>query len=141
MTTDLRELLKEARDELNATLDIQVSPELKRLVERIDAALSEPAPEPVAWMMYDEGKRIPLICHLEPSNRHFVDAFQVYRAPPPASPSDVRDAARYKWLAYIGDSSWTPLCKRDNGPGGQLFEQYIDAAYERFRKSQQGTAI
>jgi len=58
----------------------------------------------------------------------------------PATPSDARDAARYKWLAYVGDSSWVPLCKRDNGPGGQLFEQYIDAAYERFRKSQ-GAAI
>jgi len=108
-------------------------------IAKVRAALSEPVPEPVAWMMYDEGKRIPLICHLEPSNRHFVDAFPVYRAPPPASPSDVRDAARYKWLAYIGDSSWTPLCKRDNGPGGQIFEQYIDAAYERFRKSQRAT--
>jgi len=42
------------------------------------------------------------------------------------------DAQRYRWLAYIGDSSWTPLCRRDNGPGGVLFEQYIDAAYARY---------
>ena len=48
MTTDLRELLKEARDELDATLDIQASPDLKQLIARIDAALAEKAPEPVA---------------------------------------------------------------------------------------------
>jgi len=133
--SELKELLREALDYYdNASVTYAAWATKARAV--LTLSLAEPAPEPVAWMMYDEGKRIPLICHLEPSNRHFVDAFQVYRAPPPASPSDVRDAARYKWLAYIGDSSWTPLCKRDNGPGGQLFEQYIDAAYERFRKSQ-----
>ncbi len=157
MTTDLRELLKEARDELNATLDIQVSPELKRLVERIDAALSEPVPEPVAWMMYDESKRIPLVCHLEPSNRHLVDAFPVYRAPLPASterrvghsrltaenlqeriagvrasPSDTRDAARYRWLCEPANEmhkAW--LVIQEVGTGKVEIDAAINAAIER----------
>lgn len=38
--SDMMALLREARDELDATLDIQASPDLKRLVERIDAALA-----------------------------------------------------------------------------------------------------
>ena len=51
MTTELRELLREARDELDATLDIQASPDLKQFIERIDAALAEPEPEPVGFHM------------------------------------------------------------------------------------------
>ena len=87
MTTDLRELLKEARDELNATLNIQGSPDLKRFIERIDAALSEPAPEPKNWKCPDCGSLT-----IE------------WAEPPPASPADARDAARLRAVLKEYDS-------------------------------------
>ncbi len=52
----LRALLREARDELHATLDIQASHELKQLVERIDAVLTKPISNqpPDLWMLLEQ---------------------------------------------------------------------------------------
>ena len=85
--SELKELLREALDYYdNASVTYAAWATKARAV--LTLSLAEPAPEPVAWMMYDESKRIPLVCHLEPSNRHLVDAFPVYRAPLPANPSE-----------------------------------------------------
>ncbi len=97
MTTDLRELLKEARDELGATLNVQASQDLKRLIERIDAALSEPVPSPRirAWIRghmssyggvsppeYDEE------CAPGEDQPEGEGWLPLYTAPPPISPSE-----------------------------------------------------
>src|SRR6266404_2932880 len=85
MTTDLQELLREARDELDATLNVQASPDLRQLINRIDAALAEPAPEPP--ILTQEQERIKrwkeTLREREP--------LRLPDVPPPASQLDARD--------------------------------------------------
>src|SRR5467141_1750774 len=103
MTTDLRELLKEA-------VGILKGERLRgNFVERAGTALSEPAPEPDGYLVsyYEEtelgGRRRVTRCSLEPNEppimsdekdvaaRRLISAIPLYAAAPPqASPSDVR---------------------------------------------------
>lgn len=61
------------------------------LRERIDAALAEPEPEPVTEVLPGEGA--PYI------PRYSIPVgTKLYAAPPPTSPDDARDAARWRAL-------------------------------------------
>ncbi len=129
MTTDLRELLKEVRDELDATLNVQASPDLKRFIDRIDAALSEPAPEPTIYLcpagcgctwrpaVYMEAVKQEMFGLFGPNSKScevceslpLDKLIPLYAAPPPASPLDARDAARLDWAEHHPEAFHTVM--------------------------------
>ena len=87
MKTDLRELLREAANHLAV-----FTPSHAELIERINDALAGLAPESVGYIA-------------EPGFVKWIDekscpsvGTKLYIAPLLASPSDARDAARYRWL-------------------------------------------
>src|SRR6266705_2614579 len=108
--TDLRALLQEARDEI-ASWAGDAGPtdlaEMVPLVARIDTALATPAPGPVAWIIeHDTPSNHPEeppehyrgVTLTDPQSHegaYYGDETitPLYTAPPPASPSDARDAA------------------------------------------------
>jgi len=110
MSEDLRELLREAR---NYIVDVRETVDWhnQAIVKRIDAALAEKAPEPVAWVHGWEHRygdhpgfsaQVSFI-HQE----HWTDEYwkPLWDHPPAASQSDARDAARYRWLMKQEDDS------------------------------------
>lgn len=101
MTTDLRELLREARELLYIGCDIESTD----LIARIDVALAEKTPAPI-WcsitesgvaQIEDEETGELIASGLTPENASRI-LRAINDAPPPASPSEARDAARYRWL-------------------------------------------
>jgi len=114
MTTDLRELLREARDLLRG---MSVGKPPLDCAGRIDAALSEPAPEPVAWRkilrLTDDEISILFALHLklrdnQPEPIAFARAIELamitrlvaaHAARPPASPSDAK--VDWSWIRSV----------------------------------------
>jgi len=100
---------------------------LDKVIGEIDAALSEPAPEPMpgehihCTALFDEGAR-QLACA--------VCGTAWFDIPPPASQSDAKDAARYRWLRDCGDATWLSLAGRSHN-GAKEIDTAIDAAIER----------
>jgi hypothetical protein len=139
--SDLRALLREARNYIDAERNPPRGT-ARELIGRIDAALAEPAPEPVAWL-YRLGDRSFRISEIMP---HEDTAFPVWRvAPPPASP-DARDAARWRALRnwpyamtrLVHGTDWPTW-----GPGTNFPEaaDVIDAWIDRYMADNQKATI
>jgi len=126
VTTDLRELLRETRYFLDS-YSLEGDEKAGELLKRINAALSESAPEPVAEVEVT-GSTQPSteITWLIPLHR-FKGKHLLYAAPPPPSPSDARDAARYRWLrTHANDGNrWRTIDQPER------FDDHVDAAIER----------
>jgi len=134
--SDLRELLQEARDYIAESEDCEVEAAYGDLFQRIDAALAESEQEPVALaravLDYDEAikscaddpKKMASFCTAQGDTLDmlYMDMLRLAAAPPPASPADARDAARYRWLMKQEDDS---LLVRN------VTDEAIDAAIER----------
>jgi len=140
MTADLRELLREARPKLAHIAQLEWA--TQDLVYRIDAALAEPAPEPVAWLLtWDkEGRDVCRVVYgkcvqdADTSAGQFAHPF--YAALPPASPDDARDAARYRaWRHLVIVRATAPESSyawfHINAQDAASFDAAMDAAIER----------
>jgi len=135
VSEDLRELLREAREWMaDPPLSITEKPDSLR--NRIDTALAEPAPEPVAWIHPDDLETLHVNEPAEvwSTQQHDIDKdlpilVPLYAiAPPPASPSEARDAARYRWLRDQADGKHIYTI---TGNYGTTWDAAIDAAIER----------